>query len=47
MEEFKSKVFNKGPTLVLIKTSKGEICGGYSSKSWRDCDSKSNEKVGE
>jgi hypothetical protein len=47
MEEFNSKVFNKGPTLILIKTSKGEICGGYSPVSWRDCNSKSNLKCGD
>ena len=31
---FKQKVFNKGPTLIILKTSEGAICGGYTSKNW-------------
>ena len=31
---FSIKVFNKGPTLILIKTKDGDICGGYTSKNW-------------
>jgi hypothetical protein len=31
---FKEKVFNKGPTLIILKTSEGAICGGYTSKNW-------------
>jgi hypothetical protein len=31
---FKQKVFNKGPTLIILKTSQGAICGGYTSKNW-------------
>ena len=30
----KDKVFNKGPTLIILKTSEGAICGGYTSKNW-------------
>ncbi len=25
---------NQGPTLTILKTSEGAICGGYTSKSW-------------
>ena len=31
---FKDKVFKKGPTLIILKTSEGAICGGYTSKNW-------------
>jgi hypothetical protein len=31
---FKGKVFNKGPTLIIIRTKTGAICGGYTSKNW-------------
>ena len=31
---FKQKVFNKGPTLIILKTTNGAICGGYTSKNW-------------
>ncbi len=31
---FREKVFNKGPTLIILKTSEGAICGGYTSKNW-------------
>ena len=33
-EVFGQKVFNQGPTLILVKTKKGVICGGFTSKSW-------------
>jgi hypothetical protein len=33
-EVFKQKVFNKGPTLIILKTTEGAICGGYTSKNW-------------
>ena len=33
---FKQKVFNKGPTLIILKTSLGAICGSYTSKNWDD-----------
>jgi hypothetical protein len=33
-EVFIEKVFNKGPTLIILKTSEGAICGGYTSKNW-------------
>ncbi len=32
--KFKDKVFNQGPTLIILKTSEGAICGGYTSKNW-------------
>jgi hypothetical protein len=31
---FRDKVFNKGPTLIILKTTQGAICGGYTSKNW-------------
>jgi hypothetical protein len=31
---FKDKVFKKGPTLIILQTSEGAICGGYTSKNW-------------
>jgi TLD len=31
---FKHKVFNQGPTLIILKTTEGAICGGYTSKNW-------------
>jgi hypothetical protein len=31
---FIAKVFNKGPTLIILKTSEGALCGGYTSKNW-------------
>jgi hypothetical protein len=34
IDTFKEKVFNQGPTLIILKTTKGEICGGYTSKNW-------------
>jgi hypothetical protein len=33
---FKQKVFNKGPTIIILKTTEGAICGGYTSKNWLD-----------
>jgi hypothetical protein len=27
-------VFNQGPTLIILKTTEGAICGGYTSKNW-------------
>ncbi len=33
-EIFKLKVFNKGPTLLILKTTEGAKCGGYTSKNW-------------
>ena len=33
---FREKVFNKGPTLIILKTSEGAICGGYTSKNWEN-----------
>jgi hypothetical protein len=35
-EIFAGKVFNKGATLILIKTSKNAIFGGYTSFKWED-----------
>jgi hypothetical protein len=34
IDTFKEKVFNQGPTLIILKTTKEAICGGYTSKSW-------------
>ena len=31
---YREKVFNKGPTLIILKTTQGAICGGYTSKNW-------------
>ena len=33
-EVFGKKVFNQGPTIIILKTLKGVICGGFTSKSW-------------
>jgi hypothetical protein len=33
-KRFTERVFNKGPTLIVLKTSEGAICGGYTSKNW-------------
>jgi hypothetical protein len=33
-ETYKQKVFNQGPTLIILKTTEGAICGGYTSKDW-------------
>jgi hypothetical protein len=27
-------VFNQGPTLIILKTTEGAVCGGYTSKNW-------------
>ena len=27
-------MFNKGPTLIILKTKEETICGGYTSKNW-------------
>ncbi len=27
-------MFNKGPTLIILKTNQGAICGGFTSKNW-------------
>jgi hypothetical protein len=27
-------VFNQGPTLIILKTTQGAVCGGYISKNW-------------
>jgi len=32
--KFRELVYNKGPTLIIVKTTKGRICGGYTSKNW-------------
>jgi hypothetical protein len=32
--EFTKRVFNKGPTLIVLKTTEEAICGGYTSKNW-------------
>jgi hypothetical protein len=31
-------VFKKGPTLIILRTSEGAICGGYTSKNWDGSD---------
>ena len=31
-------MFNKGPTLIILKTTKGAVCGGYTSKNWDGSD---------
>jgi hypothetical protein len=37
-EKYAKRVFNKGPTLILLKTTEGAICGGYTSKNWDGSD---------
>lgn len=27
-------MFKQGPTLIILKTNSGDVCGGYTSKSW-------------
>ncbi len=36
LEVYRKKVFNKGPTLIILKTTQGAICGGYTSKNWEN-----------
>ncbi len=33
---FIDKVYNKGPTLILLKTTKNAICGGFTTISWEN-----------
>lgn len=33
--EFHRRVDNKGPTVTLIRTAGGVVCGGYTSQPWR------------
>jgi hypothetical protein len=33
-EIYIQRVFNQGPTLIVLKTTLGAICGGYTSKNW-------------
>jgi hypothetical protein len=42
--KFKDLVFNKGPTLIIVKASSGKVCGGYTSKNW---DASGNKQVGD
>ncbi len=35
-EKFAEKVYNKGSNLILLKTTKDAICGGFTSLSWSD-----------
>ena len=30
------RVFNKGPSLIVVKATTGRICGGYTSKHWKE-----------
>ncbi len=36
--KFAELVNNTGPTLIIMRTSKHRICGGYTSKSWDGCE---------
>jgi hypothetical protein len=36
--EFTKRVFNRGPTLIVLKTTEEAICGGYTSKNWDGSD---------
>ncbi len=33
---FIDKAFNKGPTLILLKTTKNAICGGFTTVNWEN-----------
>ena len=33
-KKFAEKVYNKGSNLILLKTTKDAICGGFTSLSW-------------
>ena len=33
---FIDKVFNKGPTLILLKTTQNAICGGFTTLNWEN-----------
>ena len=44
-EVFGQKVFNQGPTLILVKTKNGVICGGFTSKSWGGSNSYANDNA--
>ena len=35
IKAFAEKCSNKGKTLILVRTTKGSICGGYASVPWR------------
>jgi hypothetical protein len=35
-EDFHERCDKKGPTISLVRSSKGKICGGYTSVSWID-----------
>jgi hypothetical protein len=37
-EAFGQNVFNQGPTIILLETKLGAICGGFASKSWAATD---------
>lgn len=37
-EIFKQRVFSQGPTLIIIKTTDGAVCGGFAFKSWDGSD---------
>jgi hypothetical protein len=43
-KKYTERVFNKGPTLIILKTSEGFICGGYTSKNW-DCSNKWTDDI--
>ena len=40
LDKFIEKVVNKGPTLLIVKTTTGAICGGYTSKGWVESEGK-------
>jgi hypothetical protein len=33
-ERFAEKVYNKGSNMILLKTTKDAVCGGFTSVSW-------------
>ena len=44
-EVFGLKVFNQGPTIVLVKTKLGAICGGFASKGFAASGSYTNDNA--
>ena len=38
LKDFNQRVFNQGATLIILQTSEGKICGGFTTKTWGNYD---------
>ena len=38
LKDFRDRVRNQGATLIILRTYEGEICGGFTTKSWGNWD---------